>query len=185
MKGGNIPVTIIIKRDYLLSNGIRFDEEMSFGEDTLWRYFTGLYSLDFIDTKEILYYYRQVSTSAMHNKTKQRHESWLVSMKHMCFVYEDILKNQPNRLQEDQLLNTKERLYWSVENVLLGALKVRKGEETIQEFKKRGLYPYPILWGRLFESSSLGALKTNLFCLFFPLEWYYKFVSKVFLLLKS
>lgn len=182
--GGNCPVTIIIEKDYLLHNGICFDEEMSFGEDTLWRYFIGLYLSDYIDTEEAVYYYRQVPTSAMHNTSSKRNERWLDSMKHMCLVYQDMLANHVDRLNKSARLNTKERLYWSVANVLFGALRVRKGEETIREFKERGLYPYPILWGRLFESRNWGGLKTNLFCLLFPLEWYYRLVCKVFVLLK-
>ena len=178
--GGNMPFNIIINREFLLVNQIEFNPAMSFGEDTLWRYYIWLYSDYVLQTDTVLYHYRNVPTSATHAKSEIRSKKWLTSMQEMLYSYQHMYDNFPNDINKRKRYDTKIRIYWTVQNILLGAIRAKKSREVLSDLIARGLYPYPVLWKRLWGSRSLGEFGTNLFCLLFPIPLYYKNIAKIY-----
>lgn len=172
---------IIANRDYLLTHDIFFKQGMVYGEDTLWAYYVQLYSVDFIDTDAVLYYYRQNPNSAMHTKDVTSRRKWLHSMMMMLEEYKNVLDNWTPEMLESKHQETKDRFEWSVQNVMFGALRMPREEcqKIWRTLKEQGHYPYKIQWNRLFGSKGLGDFKTNAFCLLFPYSWYYKLLVKL------
>lgn len=175
LRSTNSPVSILVKRSLLTDNDVTFKVGMSYGEDTLWRFYIWLYGTSFIATSESLYYYRQVAGSAMHSKN---HGKWLQSMQTMVEEYNKVLK-RPSGIDRDKLASVKLRKQWAVQNVLFGALRATRAEsdQVFDNLRAAREYPYPIQWSRLMGSRSLGSLKYNLFTLLFPIKPYYRLLQ--------
>lgn len=178
VKGSNMPFTIIINREYLLSNKIEFKTSISYGEDTFWRYYVWLYTDAFIHTDKVIYHYRNVPTSATNTQSSENNDKYLKSMKEMLYSYQYMYDNFPKGISTQKRDNTKLRIFWSVQNVLLRAIRTNSSNDVLDELTAKGLYPYPMLWRRLFGSRSIGEIKVNLFCLLFPIRPYYRMIAK-------
>lgn len=174
--------SLIIKKEYLIEHNIRFNEQMAYGEDTLFNYYVRLYKHKFIYSTAVLYYYRNVPTSAMNSKDEKSMMKYFVST--MCML--DCFKAQLDKGDEIELggdAKTEERYYWSIQNALFAILRRPKSKrkELFKNLCSAGHYPYPIQLKRLIcDSPSLEMFCVNLFCLLFPIKVYYKFLMKIF-----
>lgn len=175
------PVCVVTKREYLLKHSIHFKVGMSYGEDTLWAFWCLLYPHNYIYADVVLYYYRQNPNSAMHKKDITSRRKWLSSMIMMLEEYKKVLDNWKPEMLESKHRETKDRLDWSVQNVMFGALRMPKEEcqDIWQILKDQEYYPYKIQWKRLRGSMGIGDFKVNAFCLLFPYSWYYKLLMKL------
>lgn len=173
----NVVYSIIVNRQYLIDNRICFNEDMKYGEDTLWRFYISVFSDNFLPLGSELYLYRVVPTSAMHQKSKEKRAEWVKSMWIMLDAYCK-LNEDGNRLSNQNLTRQlKQRIEWSTANILFGGMFISEQEalENLNTLKKRKLYPYPILLSRFLETKS----KVDLLCLPFPFEIYYRLLLKV------
>ncbi|MCI6444102.1 MAG: glycosyltransferase [Clostridia bacterium] len=170
----------IIKSQIIKDNNISFELKMKYGEDTLFMYYVYLYSSD-RDTIEInspLYYYRQRSTSAMHQESVDnitKHTEDLISM---AYTYKKTYDN--GILDKHKKENTRLRQYWAIE----GALTIMPQsslncEEVLGQLKKDGLYPYPTLWKKFFGARGLKAKLVQFPKLFFKYKLLYKIYYKM------
>ena len=169
---------VIIKKEYLNQNKIRFNNMMCYGEDTLFVFYLRLYKHNFIYFDNDLYFYRQVSSSAMHQKNTSAQIKLFDSQMVMLSEYKYILDNYDSSLFQGDA-KPQERYYWTVQNILFSNLKfsTHKRKDLFLQLKAAGHYPYPILWGRLFKNSkTLKALLINIYCIFFPIESYYRII---------
>ena len=175
------PVVVITKRTHLCNHNIKFKVGMPYGEDTLWAFWCLLYPHNYVTAEVDLYYYRQNPNSAMHQKNTAARAKWLKSMLIMLEEYKYVLDNWNSEMLESKHQETRDRLDWSVQNVMFGALRMSR-EECISiwdTLKQNKYYPYKIQLSRLTGSVGLGDLKTNAFCLLFPCRWYYKLLIKL------
>ena len=173
---------IIAKRSYINRHKIRFNEKMSYGEDTLFMYHMRLFEHHFINTPNVLYYYRQVPTSVMHQKNSLAIDKSLESAIVMLDEFKAVLDNWNSDLYKGDA-NTRERYYWTIQNILFIILRINRyrRNEIFQKLEKDGHYPYPFQIKRLIKNSnSIKAYLINGFCLLFPLKWYYRFISLLF-----
>ena len=178
----NHVTNLIFSKKYIVEHAIRFNTAMSYGEDTLFVFYLRLYKHNFIYLDNELYFYRQVSTSVMHQRNKNATEKLLNSHLQILTEYKRILDNWDSCLYSGDA-KPQERYYWTIQNILFIILRVTKNQriEIFNYLKREGHYPYPILWNRLMHNcSSKKAILINLFSLLFPLEWYYRLLMKLF-----
>lgn len=121
----NNAFSVIITRTYLNKHEIRFNTTMAYGEDTLFVFYLRLYKHKFIYLDNELYFYRQVSTSAMHQKSKSTMEKSLNAQLQMLAEYKNILENWDTELYTVDA-KPQERYYWTVQNILFSLLRYDK-----------------------------------------------------------
>ena len=176
-------ISFIMRKSFVDSHDIKFNTTMSYGEDTLFTYFLSLYEHKSIYFENVLYFYRQVPTSAMHQKSEASKNKMLNSQLQMLKEYKTILENwDENKYLESA--NTRMRYYWTIQNILFTMLRCcnrTRRNNIFNQLKRDGDYPYPILWNRLVHNSPNRTIfLINAFCLLFPLEWYYRLMMKLF-----
>lgn len=172
----------LARLEYIKSHNISFKERMRYGEDTLWAFFMQLFEPRQEKIYNKVYNYRERQSSAMHLKTSQSNEYWLESMYMMHEAYIEALEKYSAVIEKDKIENIKERIKWSSQNLLFGALRLGKDKrnQVLAYLKKQGNYPYSILWGRLTWKYGLNNFLVNLISLFFPFECYYLFLGYLY-----
>ena len=173
---------VIIKREYIKKHNIRFQTNMAYGEDTLFVFYIRLFKHNLLYFDNVLYYYRQVPTSAMLSKDAKAQERMFNSQLQMLNEYKRIIDDRNPQLYCGDA-KPRERYYWTIQNILFTLLRFEKKRriEVFNMLKQGGHYPYPILWERLlYNSNHIKSFLINFFCLFFPLEWYYRLMMRVF-----
>lgn len=175
--------SLIVSRDLVVDNGVRFNEKMSFGEDTLFveacqRYYWNRN----IFVQGAYYCYRKRGSSAMSTATHHKKLS--------CQMYGlDERKNILFGLSCDENASSELKKLFEIRidactvNILFYALYT--GEYFIPELKKRNLYPYPIQWGLLKGCRGLKGFIVNILKLLFSIEIIYKFVFLIFKFVKK
>lgn len=178
-KKASTAVNYVISRMYLLNHKILFDNTIAYGEDTLWVFWINFFHGHFTYCLDPIYFYRQRVGSAMHSKSEDRHLKHLNSMMAMLQAYQKALTHYGDSLSAVEQNHLQHRIYWSVQNILFDAIRIDKKSrhDLLNNLIKEGLYPYPILWGRLSLNYGINNLLINIFCLLFPYKWYYQLVS--------
>ena len=164
--------TLIVDRELVVSNGIEFNEKMRVGEDTVFVAECQIYYWNRCLSVEGGYYcYRQNPNSAMHTKD---HKKDLQSHIGMLDTYEKIFSKikKEKGMPEELIKQFERRLYASVSNVLFAAAFA--GEDLLEEFKSRKLYPYPIQWWMLKGNRTFKAFVVSFLKQCFTVEWIYK-----------
>lgn len=141
---GNHVWESVVKASIIKDNNIRFDEQMKFGEDTLFTYmiYANMPSDCWIALRESLYYYRTRKNSAVNTKTKERYTQQTKDLFRMAYTYKEILKN--NSLTDGRIIeNTKKRQQLAT----IGALTILPKstldyKETMRCIKEEKLYPF-------------------------------------------
>lgn len=172
---------MILRRVIVFENCIFFNENMSYGEDTLFMYFVSLY----LDVKrhvyihEPIYYYRQRKTSAMHTKSKERAMRHMNDMLEMARCYS--VKIIDGSISGKALKNTKLRRNKAVATAMFDAAKDRNVniQSLLFSLKQEGLYPYALAWWTLKPSRSFNNWLQNLVSFLFPFALYYKIFTKI------
>lgn len=170
----------IIRRDFILSNHIRFKTGMRYAEDELFLYHVCRF-LDFskhIYIDDVIYNYRNRPTSAVHEKQSVKLKIHYADMIEMALEYKRCLEQ--DELSGMMYKMTKSRLKYAVSNALLDAMLLadRRPRDVIAELKQKGLYPY----GLHFEMLRFKKPKTmlvNYVKFLFPVSLYYIIVCKI------
>lgn len=97
------------------------------------------------------------------------------SMFMMYETYVEVLKDYSGEISKEKYLNIRQRIDWSCQNLLFGALLLGKNErkKVLHYLSSKGHYPYPILWNRLSLKYGLSNFLINLMTLMFPFKPYY------------
>jgi glycosyltransferase involved in cell wall biosynthesis len=169
----------IISRDFLQSNEIKFNVDVTHQEDTLWVFWLSINHCSYCYTDQVVYAYRQRLTSAMH---QVNHNDYFNSMIALTNTYKEALDKYQDKITASEQRHIKLRLYWSTQNVLFFAMRMTKPirKQTLQTLIADGLYPYPILWSRLSVHYGIKNLLINLIGLFIPCKYYYYFMGYIF-----
>lgn len=174
---------LIVSRDYILRHQIEFNENMAYAEDILWVFRVGMYNSRYKMFANKFYNYRQRSGSAMNNFNMEKH---LKSLFVLTLEYKNILDSFNEEDVSISRKSVEERLYWSIQSVLFDALTIGSAsrKEYLIKMKKEKLYPYPILWEKITMRNGFKSFLINLFCLFFPKEFYYKSAGRLYDILR-
>jgi len=175
---------------YLRNNEIRWNEELSYGEDYLWAFQVKYRKNKSIFTKAPIYIYRQRENSAMHMKTdrakSEKHISDLIKLNRI--YEEEYIRCQNENLSESALLNIRQRQHLCIESALLGLLKLKLSKAELRtkldSLVDRGVYPYPFMLWRFLDKNKTTPLKVQLFCFLFPLRSYYESVCALYRTIK-
>ncbi len=167
----------IVKSEIISNNNIKFNENLKYGEDTLFQYYVYLYrnsNNSSIVVDGNLYLYRNRSCSAMNVKTKKsftKHTEDLIEMARIYAKdYENKITNVPEKLE-----NIKLRQHLAIEGALTILPKSNLNlRTTIRTLKNEGLYPYPIPKWKLKEAKRLSAKIEVLVKFLFKYPFFYK-----------
>lgn len=177
-KATNYVWTYLLKRQEVKNKGLIFEEGVIF-EDTIWQtcfWAKGLQPLFF---NNVLYFYRKRSGSITQSRNR---ELYMKSMMRMQKVYGELLNNED--VGQDLKPQLRNMYKCMTGNILYAELTLQKysSQKLIAEYKQKGLYPYPIEWSSLRGGAKIGAhtFLINFLKLFFPIEYYYRFVHFLF-----
>lgn len=168
----------IVSRDLLTGNNIQWDTDMSYAEDIMFQFKISLYTRRIKHIGGANYYYRINPTSAMRSHSIERSKKWRDSVIKMGEIYSIELEK---RKDEPIASNIKRRLHWSTMGLLFNAaisMDDKEVKEFLDDLKKRGWYPYPLLWEKLKPFKSLKTTMMNWSQFLFPFEWYYLLFCK-------
>lgn len=170
--------SMIVSRELVVGNGIRFNENMSYGEDTLFvaacqRYYWGRNIL----VNEPYYCYRQRENSAMRiTKTPRKLSCQMTAIE----AYQDIYKG----LQEDATAPAELKKLFNIRvdacvvNILFYGLFT--GDYLVDDLKARNLYPYRVQWGLIRGGKSFQGLVLKGVKILFAFEWIYKLCYTIY-----
>lgn len=165
----NCPFTIIIKKFFLINNNIKFNTELSYAEDNLWRWYIGRIKRKQISCSNPIYMYRTRSNSAMNSKSDEARYKHIKSMILLVSIYKE---------ENAQEILTS----YATEGILMDLIglndkKIR--DEYLEKLKGLGYYPYKRINKHLKRQTSI---KDQIRCLLqypFPNEFYYKCMYNV------
>lgn len=165
----------LARLDYIKSHKIKFKEGMCYEEDTLWAFWMQLFDPKQEQIFNKVYNYRERIGSSMQSKNIESKQKWLDSMFMMYETYVEVLKDYSGEISKEKYLNIRQRIDWSCQNLLFGALLLGKNErkKVLHYLSSKGHYPYPILWNRLSLKYGLNNFLINLMTLMFPFKPYY------------
>lgn len=166
--------SMIILRDVIKNNTIRFNEQLQFGEDTLFSYFVWLYIQPGTQciVNEPIYCYRQHPESVMHQKTLQstvRHQN---DMLIMAECYQSMMKRFEKK--DPRYINTCYRKDKVVMAAMFDFACNAGGSPKlfIRKLREKGLFPIHFQWWTL-KTLNIRTLRYNLICFLFPVPLYY------------
>lgn len=172
---------MIVKKDFLLSHDIKFNEKMSEQEDNLLYFFMRIFLNKCVFYNEIIYYYRQRSDSVMHRKTKERKMGHYNSLRELCNVYNAELKKgiYSSEVQKELLL----RKNHCTEGVVFALLSYEDDfiKQELAKLKEDGLYPYDYrtdclkFWTHPTIKIALLSMSKFLLCK----EWYFNIYKRI------
>lgn len=127
----------LIRRDFLLQNDLTFRyPELTHGEDGLFMYEVKLCAPSFVQTEEVLYFYRLHSGSAEAVTTPQSHQRRLRSLVRVCgILHGHYLQGHTD--SADRLMSF---LWMTLYDITKAPAQI--GEEMLSELRKLGLYPF-------------------------------------------
>lgn len=163
---------LIVSRELINVNEIKFNEKMRIGEDTVFVAECMVYYWENCLKIEGGYYcYRQNPSSVMHTRDSERD---LQSHLEMLNFYEQILSKikKDTKAHKDVVKQFEKRIYAAVSNVLFVAAFAKK--DYLKELKERKLYPYPIQWWMLKGNRSLNGFAASFLKQCFSFEFVYK-----------
>ncbi len=168
----------VFRRDFLLTNSLRFNTNMIAQEDTLFYWDMSLCNPAQYKYEGICYLYRQRANSVMHTKNLERSVKYYYAMREMLSVYQRQLEIVP----ADKRMQLLEKIHHSQENVastLFAVTDTKFVKEELHKIKREGLYPYK------FRKAALHGKKTIRKVLFYllpiePIGWMMHFAYKVY-----
>ncbi len=132
----------MFKRQFLVTNKLKFNEDMIAQEDTLFYYEFLLKTKNVIKCEAPCYLYRQRATSVMHTRTVERAKKYYTSMLAMLKTYEQHLMKKD--YTDIDILT--EKIHHSRQNVattLCGVCDTKYVYEQLKFLKREKIYPYP------------------------------------------
>ena len=172
-----------------------FKEDLAYGEDYYFQY--ELYCALYHEKKvaradDIIYNYRYVNSSSMHNKTifGERHMKDMLKM--AVHYLENLIKLESNPKKDKELIqHTQDRYCIAVQAYLfdmslqLNDIGKIKDEIKILEMKK--LYPYKIPWFNLIRiiKNAPKMMVVNYISILFPIKAYYLLWCRIVHILKK
>lgn len=186
--GGASSWAFILKKEYLTTNDIEFNPNISYGEDTLYSFLVLSNSKRAMKMTSNIYHYRLREGSAMHTKSIDNHKKRCESMFCMAeaykFQYEKCKKQNVNSLLLNNVLT---RQHLAVRNVLFSAMMVNfeYANKMKISLKQKGMYPFPIIWWSIKPCPTIKQTLMSWFSLFFGFSSYYYMCSKLISRLKN
>ncbi len=166
----------IVKSSIIKDNNIKFEEQMKFGEDTIFTYmiYTNMSTSGWIALHESLYYYRTRNTSAVNTKTKERYTQQTKDLLRMAYIYKEILRNN-TFTDTDIVKNTQCRQHLAT----IGALTIlpKSGldyTETMNCIIEEKIYPFSFTTWNIKSAKSFKAKVMEFMKLFFKFRPFYK-----------
>ena len=175
--GANTAINYVVKRDYLITKEISFKDGMAYGEDFLWCFWIKFHSnKDIPQVKETLYFYRQRASSAMHNKSFEKH---LNGMLMMLDAYTEAINKYGANHSPEKIKELRHRINWTVDNILLDAVRLphKKCLAIRQDLKSKGLINHELNWNRLTFKHGYKNFMSSLIGLPLKFKAYYIFLN--------
>ena len=179
----------IYDRKILKVNDVWFDEDLRYGEDTVFSHHAAMF-FSMRNRRAIsnqIYKYRMVSSSLTHTSTNGNKALFQECIKKRIQIYGDLYaKTVCNNEVSDHLKhNTKVRQSITIQHYLMNtALDLTVDfKAVLMEMKRNGYYPYPFIWDNL---KPVGGKQTivNWVCFLFPVKCYYYLFCKLCRLVK-
>lgn len=178
---GNGPFFFWFKKDNIEQNGIHFDSEMKYGEDTKFVFEYKVKCSVSVILDAPVYFYRQRPNSAMHKIDKDNH---LLCMKKLCDLYNEYIdkigqddENLKNELVSKRIAATKAVMF----NLLFYIKNYEKTKIELQDLIDKGYYPYKektkLL--ELFKNKNKKQIFINIIHLLFKNKALYLLMCKV------
>jgi len=173
---GNHVWKCITKSDIIKDNNLKFEEQMKFGEDTIFAYmiYTNMSGTGWVDLQECFYYYRTRNTSAVNTKTKERYTQQTKDLFRMAYIYKEILKNHTFS-DADIVKNTQCRQHLAT----IGALTIfpkssLNYKETMKRIKEEKIYPFSFTVWNIKTARTFKAKVIEFVKLFFKFRPFYR-----------
>ena len=173
----------IVKRSFILQNGFKFNEQMTFVEDVYFKFLIESRCGKSAYIEEALYYYRVRETSAINKRDREFNLKYTDSTRMLAELYNEYLENNVGESSAfynncvNKALQAKEYALWSI---------LRLGKEDFKEqlskLKTAKLYPYKFRSDNL-KLKQYPSVKTKLLALLkflLPIEIYARLVAFVF-----
>jgi glycosyltransferase involved in cell wall biosynthesis len=133
----------VFKREFLVTNNLRFNEKMIAQEDTLFYYQFQMKTKSIYKAKTYCYLYRIRSSSVMHSRSDERMKKYYFSMIEMLRVYREHYDNKD--YDNEKLL--KDKILHSRQNVTTCLASIQDDSFVREQFKiikDKKIYPYPL-----------------------------------------
>jgi len=132
----------VFKKEFLISNKLRFNEKMIAQEDTLFYYQFSMKTKSIYKAQTYCYLYRIRQSSVMHSKNDERMKKYYFSMLEMLRVYQEHYDNKD--FDNEELL--KDKILHSKQNVATCLASVQDDmfvKEQLASIKSQKIYPFP------------------------------------------
>ena len=167
----------VVRLKLLRECGIRFDEELMYGEDYLWTYMVSHSSENYVCVSEI-YGYRQSIGSLMRGITQEKQLLGARNMIHLAMRYKAF----------DSTPELRQRIKMSAQGCLLRCVSIKDKSIVaglISEMKQLCIYPYKPIWRNLVLKNDIKQTILDWVSFMFPCETYFWIVYKLNTLLRK
>ena len=153
-------VYVFLKK-WLVDNNIKWNEELSYGEDYLFTFEVKNKKNNNIYTENIIYNYRQREGSAMNSKSVEKSRVYISSMIKLSQIYEYKYNHgQYRRFFKENLIVRKNMCIQGVLlELLTSPLDMMSKKHIFSELKKLNLFPYKPIY---FNLKYKGNLKNTI-----------------------
>ncbi len=167
--------TMIYNKEIIISNQILFNEQMKYGEDTLFQYFFYLFSeRKHAKIDGVIYFYRSRNDSAMNLKTPDSYKKHCLDLIEMARVYKKIYDSgeiEDKRKYDETGHRKSEALQGALQILPKSSLDFN---DTIAMLTTEGLYPFKRAKWRVKETKNLKAKLKEFIDSFVCYKWYYR-----------
>lgn len=169
----------IFLRELLTKNGIQWDKRLSPNDDTVFLFYVNLHACNKLVLHGINYYHRQNPNSVTKSRGREKTRKAIDSFVLMGEIYAaEAAKRTDGPIGKNILVRlrqtTKALLFFGAVS-----LSLSERDELLTDLKRRGWYPYSILWSDVPYKISVKRTMMDWCQLLFPFEWYYKLFCRV------
>lgn len=167
-------LTSIYQKKILLDKNIRFNEQMKYGEDTLFSYYFYLASSrKHAKINEAIYFYRDNPHSVMHKKDLKSKNRHCLDLIEMSRIYKRIYESK-EIIDVKKHEETARRQAEAIQGALTILPQCSLGlKKTLQGLKREGLYPYTRTKWKIKESKGFKSKTKATMDSFICFELYY------------
>lgn len=169
----------VFKHSFLKSRHLSFCETMTYGEDVSFLSLCFINEMETIRIDEVLYFYRQRSSSLMHKRNQHKYFN---SINQLPYYYLEYYDNHKAVFAESQNRNIINLIQDATHACLIHSVKQSKEVllAVVNDLRKHSLYPYPMRWNLLKSSPGIKVAIAKAFYLFAPNFRYLIFLNNIF-----
>ena len=170
----------VIKSKLLQDNCIHWNESLLYGEDYLFAFQVKAACKNAIFTNNIIYYYRQRTTSAMNSQSINKYKNHIDSMIKLAEIYKnEYLKNYPLSLKNNLIDRKSLYIQAVMVDMLLYPFEKEYINNVLNNLKRKNLYPYKNLYFTLkTKGKSIKQIFTSYLYFFLNKEWYFRLLLR-------